>query len=161
MATRPPLVLCSVVACALVSCSLAQRPVHVVDPGSACETLRRSYPSAHGLLLFEGSTMDTRSIPLCFPASSGFGVMGHNLQVLVARPGDLSIVLSEISPPTEFALWSIAAACAADATGKSMVQLGRGTQWSLKVEPGEYCLSMFRTANREADVWFTLTVTRP
>ena len=159
--TRTPIVPPSLLACALLSCSLGQRPVHVVDPGSACETLRRSYPSAHGLLLFEDATADTRSFPLCVPAASGFGLMGHNLQVSVVRPGALSIVLSQIRPPTEFVLQRVDAACRADATGRSIVTLGRGTQWSAQVEPGDYCLSLSRTSNQETDVWFTLTVTRP
>ncbi len=156
------LVVIAMPVCALLSCTLFRTsgPVHVSDPGSECERLRTSYPTDYGLLLFADATTERRSIPWCFPAASGFGVMGYNVQVSVSRAGNLSIVLSDIAPPTEFRLVSAAGTCRRP-TGRTFLGHGQGTQWSLNVEPGDYCFSMTKVANRESDVWFTLTVTRP
>ena len=144
---------------ALPCCSLAP-VVHEVNPTSECARLRTSYPSNYGLLLFSDATTASRSIPWCFPATSGFGVQGYAVQISVSRSGVLSVVLSNITPPTQFAVVSVAGACAADNTGKSFVRHGYGTQWSMRVEPGDYCLSMV-SGNQAKDVWFTLTATRP
>jgi hypothetical protein len=148
--------------CALPSCTLlrAPEPVHVVDPGSECVRLRTSYPSDYGLLLFADATTERRSIPWCFPAVSGSGVQGYNVQVSVSHAGELSVVLSDITPPTEFALRSVAGTCRVP-TGKTIAGHGQGTQWSLSVEPGDHCFSMFKATNVKSDVWLTLTVTRP
>jgi hypothetical protein len=143
----------------LPCCSLTS-VVHEVNPTSECAKLRTSYPSNYGLLLFSDATAASRSIPWCFPATSGFGVQAYTVQISVSRPGVLSIVLSDIRPPTQFAVQSIAGACAADNTGKSYVGHGSGTHWSLPVEPGNYCLTMI-SGNPAQDVWFTLTATRP
>ncbi|WPP46597.1 hypothetical protein [Pseudomonas sp. AN-1] len=142
------------------SCNV-QQPVQVIDPSSACERLRTSYPSAHGLVLFAADAPRARSIPWCFPGTRGFGVIGYNINIPVQRAGMLDIALSEIRPPVRFAAVSIDVSCAGDSTGKRFVRLGFGTQWSLPVEPGDYCISLITEEKTVQDVWFTLTVTRP
>ncbi|MCC7201614.1 MAG: hypothetical protein IT393_02970 [Nitrospirae bacterium] len=89
------------------------------------------------------------------------GVYGYNVNVHVSDPGTLTLVLSDIRPPKLFAAVSIAATCAGGDVGQSYVRLGYGTQWSIAVVPGDYCISLIKSGNDKEDVWFTLTVSRP
>ena len=142
------------------SCSTPS-PVHVSNPDSECARLRTSYPSQHGLILFSDPSTVTRAIPWCFPRTEGRGVIGYNVNVPVFRPGTLLLVLSDIRPPTQFAAVSTDATCWGDATGKKIARLGYGTQWSMPVVPGDYCISLITVEKTSADVWFTLAATRP
>jgi hypothetical protein len=142
------------------SCS-TQTIVHVIDPTSACARLRTAYPSEHGLVLFPDSSSSTRSIPWCFPGVTGFGVIGYNINISVPRAGALTLILSDIRPPTQFAAVSVNGSCAGDNTGKSIVRLGYGTQWLLPDASGDYCISLITAEKSTEDVWFTLTATRP
>jgi len=144
-----------------VSSCITQQSVHVVDPASDCARLRTSYPSQHGLVLFTDSLTTTKSIPWCFPKTAGFGVIGYNINIPIPRPDTLSLVLSDINPPMQFAAVITEGTCWGDATGKSIVRLGYGTQWSLPVTPGDYCISLITAEKSVEDVWFTLTATRP
>ena len=144
--------------CGLAAC---RSPVQIVEPASACSRLRESYPSRHGLILFAETTATVSSIPWCFPATKGFGVIGYNLNIALARPGVFSLVLSDIRPPTRFHLITIAGGCAEDNTGKRHVNLGTGTEWVLTLAEGNHCFSLFKAENQAKDVWFTLTATRP
>ena len=147
----------------LILCGLAacRTPVHTIEPGSACNRLRASYPSQHGLILFTETTATVLSIPWCFPATKGFGVHGYTINIPVERPGTFSLVLSDIRPPTQFHLTTIAGGCAEDNTCKSNVYLGAGTEWALTLAGGNHCFSLFKAENEAEDVWFTLTATRP
>jgi hypothetical protein len=87
--------------------------------------------------------------------------MAYNINVSITHPGTFSLVLSDIRPTTQFAAVSIDGSCAGDSTGKRYVRLGYGTQWSMLVVPGNYCLTLVKTENYAEDVWFTLTATRP
>jgi hypothetical protein len=136
-------------------------PVHVADVTSACTSLRTFYKSEHGLVLFEDTSVKVISIPWCFPRTTGIGVLGYNVYIRVSHPGTFTLVLSDIRPATQFAAVSIAGHCAGDNTGKSYVRLGYGTQWSMPVVPGDYCISLIKSENDKEDVWFTLTATRP
>ncbi len=123
--------------------------------------LRTSYPSEHGLVLFPDASIKTRSIPWCFPATNGFGVIAYNVNIPITDPGTLSLAPSDIRPATQFAAVSIDGTCAGNNTGKTFLRLGYGTQWSMAVEPGNYCLTLGKAANHAEGVWFTLTATRP
>lgn len=136
-------------------------PVHVADPTSACERLRTSYPSKHGLILFEDPSSKIRSILWCFPRTAGMGVQGYNVNIHVTDPGTLTLVLSDIRPPMQFAAVSIAATCAGGEVGQRYVRLGYGTQWFMPVVPGDHCILLIKSGNEKDDVWFTLTITRP
>lgn len=144
--------------CALFS---APVPVHEVDPCSPCARLRMSYPSRHGLVLFEEPSSKSASIPWCFPRTAGRGVLGYAINIAITHPGTFTLVLSDIRPPTQFVAVSIAGACGGDNTGKSYHRLGYGTQWSMPVVPGDYCIDLFKSKNEKEDVHFTLTATRP
>jgi hypothetical protein len=139
----------------------SQEVVHVVDPGSACARLRASYPGHHGLELFSDDAATTRAMPWCFPGTAGFGVIGYNVNIATPRAGTLLVALTDINPPVEFAATSTEGTCWGDSTGKDIVQLGHGTQWSLPVARGAYCISLVTAEKRADDVWFTMTVTRP
>jgi len=144
-------------------CSLFRYPVpvHVIDDNSACARLRTSYPSEHGLVLFNDQSTKVRSIPWCFPKTAGMGVLGYTINIRITRSGTFTLVLSDIMPPTQFAAVNIDGNCYGDNTGKSYVWLGYGTQWSMPVAPGDYCISIIKSENDKEDVWFTLTATRP
>ena len=144
----------------LVACS-TPIPVHVIDPSSPCARLRVSYPSEHGLVLFKDTTTTSASIPWCFPGTSGFGVIGYNVNVPVAREGTLTLTISDIRSPTTFGAVSVDASCSGNATGKIMHKLGYGTTWSLPVVQGDYCISLITAEPTAEDTWFTLTVERP
>ncbi|MGV8075319.1 MAG: hypothetical protein AB2L11_12275 [Syntrophobacteraceae bacterium] len=158
--TVPLLLLSLTLICGLCSCHDAV-PVDEIDPTSACAGLRTSYPSEHGLVLFSDMSATTKSIPWCFPGSSGFGVLGYNINIPISRPGVFSLVLSDIRPATQFALVGIDGSCSGDNTGKSYVRHGYGTQWSMSVSPGNYCFTLIKADHEEDDVWFKLTATRP
>lgn len=138
-----------------------QAPVHLIDPDSECAHLRASFPSQHGLILFSDTSTTTKAIPWCFPGTAGYGVIGYNVNISVSRPGTLLLVLSDIRPPTQFAAVSTEGTCWGDSTGKMIVRLGHGTQWSMPVVPGDYCISLITAERTSEDVWFTLTATRP
>jgi hypothetical protein len=87
--------------------------------------------------------------------------MGYNVNIPITHPGTLSLVISDIRPPTQFGAVSIDGSCWGDNTGKTYVRLGYGTEWSLPVIPGNYCISLIKAENKTEDVWFTLTATRP
>lgn len=144
--------------CALFS---VREPVHVADPTSPCAVLRKSYPSKYGLVLFEDPSTKAVSIPWCFPKTAGRGVIGYTVNIPITRPGTFTLVLSDITPPTRFAAVSIAGTCGGDNTGKSYYRLGYGTEWSMPVVPGDYCISLIKSENEKEDVYFTLTATRP
>jgi len=144
--------------CGLTACRI---PVHPIEPTSACSRLRGAYPSEHGLILFPDTTTTTASIPWCFPAAKGSGLIGYNVNIPIARPGVFSFTLSDIRPPTRFKLTTIAGGCAEDNTGKSYVGLGTGTEWALTLAPGNHCFTLMKAENKAEDVWFTLTATRP
>jgi hypothetical protein len=139
----------------------APEPVHVVDPTSPCAGLRASHPSRHGLVLFEDSSTKSVSIPWCFPATAGRGVPGYNVNIPVTHAGTFTLVLSDVSPPTQFAAVGIAGTCAGDHTGKRYERLGYGTRWSMRVVPGDYCITLIKSENEKEDVTFMLTATRP
>jgi hypothetical protein len=139
----------------------SQEIVHVVDPNSACARLGASYPSQHGLMLFADDVATTLSIPWCFPGSTGFGVIGYNVNISTPRGGTLLLALTDINPPVEFGATSTEGTCWGDSTGKGIVRLGYGTQWSFPVTQRAYCTSLITTEKRSEDVWFTLTATRP
>jgi hypothetical protein len=144
----------------LVACTVPT-PVHVIDPNSPCARLRESYPADYGLVLFTDTSTTSASIPWCFPGTAGFGVIGYNVNVPVAREGRLSITISEIRPPTTFGAISIDETCKGDATGKTFYRLGYGTAWSMPVVPGNYCITLITAEKTTEDVWFRLTVERP
>lgn len=144
--------------CAIFS---APVPVHVADPGSPCEGLRTSYPSRHGLVLFENPSTKSVSIPWCFPGTAGRGVLGHTVNIAITHPGTFTLVLSDITPPTQFVAVAIDGPCWGDNTGKSYNRLGYGTRWSMPVVPGDYCINLFKSENQKEDVYFTLSATRP
>lgn len=161
--TRWKILLVPTIAVLLVSTSSCstQTPVHVINPNTECARLRTSYPSQHGLMLFSDSSTATKAIPWCFPGTAGMGVIGYNVNIQVSRPGTILLILSDIRPLTQFAAVSTEGTCWGDATGKKIVQLGYGTQWSMPVAPGDYCISLMTAEKNSEDVWFTLTVTRP
>ena len=144
----------------LVACS-TPTPVHVIAPESACARLRVSYPSEHGLVMFTDTSTTSASIPWCFPGTSGFGVIGYNVNVPVMRTGTLTLEISDIRPPTTFGAISVNASCSGNATGKTIHKLGFGTAWSMHVVPGDYCISLITAQPTAEDTWFTLTVERP
>lgn len=135
-------------------------PVHIADDTSACSRLLGSYPSDYGLTLFQDPLSKSRSIPWCFPGTVGTGLLGHNVNIHVTHPGTLTLALSDIRPPTQFAAVSIANTCKGVEAGQSIVRLGFDTRWSMPVVAGDYCISLY-PGNERQDVWFTLTVTRP
>lgn len=143
-----------------LSCS-NQAPIQVINPDSECARLRTSYPSQHGLILFSDPSMVTAVIPWCFPGTAGMGVIGYNVNIPISRPGTLLLALSGIRPPTQFAAVSNEGTCWGNNTGKKIVRLGYGTQWSMPVAPGDYCISLITAEKTTEDVWFTLTATRP
>ena len=73
----------------------------------------------------------------------------------------MTIALSDIRPPIVFAAVAVNGTCAGDNTGKDIVRLGQGTEWTVPEASGDYCISLVTARKSEADVWFTLTVTRP
>jgi hypothetical protein len=83
------------------------------------------------------------------------------VNIPIPREGALTVTLSVISPPTVFGAVSVDAACAGDATGKTVRQLGYDTTWTMPVVPGDYCVSLITAQRMAEDVWFTLTVLRP
>ena len=143
-----------------LSCS-TPAPIRAINTDSECARLRTSYPSQHGLVLFSDPSMVTAAIPWCFPGAAGGGVTGYNVNIPIPRPGTLLLALSDIRPPTRFAAVSIDGTCWGDNTGKTNVRLGVGTQWSIPVSPGDYCITLITAEKTADDVWFTLTATRP
>jgi len=144
----------------LVACSMPT-PVDVIDPDSPCARLRESYPSAHGLILFTDTSTTSASIPWCFPGTSGFGVIGYNVNVPVVREGTLTLTISDTRPPTTFGAISVDATCSGNSTGKTIHKLGYGTTWSMHVVEGDYCITLITAQPTAGDTWFSLTVERP
>ena len=157
---RSALSIALVVLFGFTGCSTAT-PVHVIDPESPCARLRVSYPGEHGLVLFTDTSTTSASIPWCFPGTSGFGVIGYNVNVPVMRVGTLTLTISDIRPPTTFGAISVDASCSGNATGKTIQNLGYGTTWSMHVVSGDYCISLITDQPTAEDTWFTLTVERP
>lgn len=157
MATRA-LALASLLA--LVACSMPV-PVHVIEPDSACSRLRDAYPSEHGLVLFKDAAATSATIPWCFPATAGVGMMGYSMNVPVAREGTLTLSMTNMRPPRSFGAFIVDASCRGDATGKIIHRIGIGTSWSMHVLPGSYCITLIPAKAITEDTWFDFTVERP
>ena len=136
-------------------------PVHTVDATTPCERLRTSYPSAHGLIVFPEPGVTRRAIAWCNARVEGRGVQGYALNVAIERAGLVHLTVSDARPATRFRLLVTPVHCEGDSTGKSIHNLGAGTDWTMDVVPGDYCFNLFKDENQDQDVWFTLTVTRP